>query len=70
MSTELQLPAPMPELFHGRVVTINSHLKAIFGDGKLLESAVVRNHLITATAEKQYINMTCGPVVVQPGGNQ
>jgi len=47
----------MAELFQIRVPTINAHLKGIFAEGELLESAVIRNHLITATDGKQYKTM-------------
>lgn len=44
----------MAQLYDVEVPTINYHLKKIFSDSELQESAVIRNFLITATDGKQY----------------
>lgn len=41
-------------LYDVKIPTINEHIKKIFNDKELEESAVVRNFLITATDKKQY----------------
>lgn len=45
----------MAELYQVRVPTINEHLKNIFREGELSESAVVRQFLITASDGKSYL---------------
>ena len=44
----------MAALYDVETPTINYHLKKIFGDGELTETAVIRNFLITAADGKTY----------------
>ena len=44
----------MAELYGVSVSAVNQHLKKIFEDGELLEEAVIKKYLITASDGKQY----------------
>lgn len=44
----------MADLFQVTVSNINQHLKHLFDEGELVEKAVVKEHLITATDGKTY----------------
>lgn len=45
----------MAELYGVSVPAINQHLKKVFEDGELMEEAVIKKYLITATDGKQYL---------------
>lgn len=44
----------MATLYDITVAAINQHLKRIFGDGELMQEAVIKDYLITASDGKQY----------------
>ncbi|MBQ7146510.1 MAG: virulence RhuM family protein [Lachnospiraceae bacterium] len=45
----------MAELYGVSVPAVNQHLKKVFEDGELMEEAVIKKYLITATDGKQYL---------------
>ncbi len=62
----------MAELYGVSVSAVNQHLKKIFEDGELLEEAVIKKYLITASDGKQYNtkHYNLQAIIAVGGGNR